>query len=197
VTSAALHLEVVLAVAYAGFLLLAAGGMEVVGRLSHRRVARLKTAGFRYDATLRAWRCSQQHALWLRAIDASRRIAHYQADGRICNVCASKPACTDSDEGRVLYRPLDEWPQTDMARFHRAVSATLFVLAFFVLAVVAVRHGAHEELWLLGPSTGVALGAAGRSVTGLWRLARPSSVALKPPPVSRAPASRRGADVRH
>jgi hypothetical protein len=65
----------------------------------------------------------------------------------ICNGCALKDACTDSDQGRELVRPLDPWPHSEAGRFHRAVSLVLVGVALLVLVVCAVCATTPRPSW--------------------------------------------------
>ena len=142
--------EVVLGAGYAAFLLACAFALEWLSAHTHRRALRYRTAGFRYDDRLDAWECPEGTHLWPHAFDAERRLVRYRAKAHICNGCPIKAACTDSDEGREVTRPLDPWPHSEAGRFHRALSLVLAALAGLILVVVAVRHHAPAEALLLG-----------------------------------------------
>ena len=134
--------EVVLASGYGAFLLLAAAVIEWLSAHTHRRSLRYRTAGFTYDATHDHWQCPEGQHLWPHEFDSERRLVRYKAKAHICNGCPRKDACTDSDTGREVVRPLDPWPHSEAGRFHRGLSLLLVVLAVFVVAVGLVRH--HE-----------------------------------------------------
>ena len=74
----------------------------------------------------------------------------YRAKAHICNGCPRKSACTDSDSGREVIRPLDPWPHSEAGRFHRGISLMLVALAVMVLIVAGVRNNAPAEAALLG-----------------------------------------------
>ena len=42
--------------------------------------------------------------------------------------CPRKDACTDSDRGREIVRPLDPWPHSEAGRFHRAIALLMVAL---------------------------------------------------------------------
>jgi hypothetical protein len=144
--------EVLLVAGYVGFLVLTAIGIGRFNRFSHRRLRAAKTVGFRYDSRLNAWQCSQGNQLRPIEIDLERRVARYRAAAKICNQCAFKPGCTESEHGRELVQPLDQWPLTGMARLHAGIALTLLVLAGFLLAVESVRHHQAGEVFLLASS---------------------------------------------
>ena len=137
--------EAVLAAGYATFLLVAAGVLEWLSVHTHRRSLRYRTAGFEYDAEHDHWRCPEGQYLWPDEVDHERRLLRYRAKAHICNGCALKDACTDSDQGREIVRPLDPWPHSEAGRFHRAVSLVLVGVAVLVLVAGGVRNHAPAE----------------------------------------------------
>ena len=74
----------------------------------------------------------------------------YRAKAHICNGCPRKEACTDSDHGREIVRPLDPWPHSEAGRFHRGLSLVLVALALLVLVAAGVRNHEPAEAALLG-----------------------------------------------
>ena len=135
----------ILAAGYAVFLLVAAGVLEWLSVHTHRRSLRYRTAGFEYDAEHDHWRCPEGQYLWPDEVDHERRLLRYRAKAHICNGCALKDACTDSDQGREIVRPLDPWPHSEAGRFHRAVSLVLVGVALLVLVAGAVRNHARQR----------------------------------------------------
>jgi hypothetical protein len=73
----------------------------------------------------------------------------YRAKGHICNGCPRKEACTDSDNGREIVRPLDPWPHSEAGRFHRGISLMMIVLSAMILTVEGIRHHEPAETALL------------------------------------------------
>jgi hypothetical protein len=145
-----LHDEVALAAGYAGFLIMAAAGLEWFGRHSHRRSGSFRTAGFKYHRHLDVWECPCGHHLHPHYRDPVREVVRYRAPARTCNACARKPDCTNSDQGREILHPLESWVETQAGRFHRVLSLTLLLLATLVLVVEMFRHWTPPELSLLG-----------------------------------------------
>ena len=86
----------------------------------------------------------------------------YRAKAHVCNACPRKDACTDSDRGRGIVRPLDPWPHSEAGRFHRGLSLMLVALSLLVLVVGAARNHAAADVALL-----LALLAAALAV-GRW-----------------------------
>jgi hypothetical protein len=153
--------EAVLGAGYAGFLVLAAVTIEWLSAHTHRRALRYRTAGFSYDAVQEHWKCPEGEHLWPHEFDTERRLVRYRAKAHICNRCPVKDACTDSDDGREVVRPMDPWPHSEAGRFHRGLSLVLIVLALLVLVAVGARHHELSEAALLLGVFGVAV-AAGR-----------------------------------
>jgi len=72
--------------------------------------------------------------------DHDARVIRFRADASRCNKCKLKELCTDSDDGRLLVRPLDAWPHSEFARFQRAVSLSLIALAGVFCSIEVVRQ---------------------------------------------------------
>ena len=145
-----MNAEVWLAMGYAVALLLGAGALEWLSAHTHRRSLRYRTAGFTYDSQQDSWECPEGQHLWPHEFDPERRLVRYRAKAHICNGCPRKSACTDSDSGREVIRPLDPWPHSEAGRFHRGISLMLVALAVMVLIVAGVRHNAPAEAAMLG-----------------------------------------------
>jgi hypothetical protein len=154
--------EAILAAGYAAFLLAAAGGLEWLSVLTHRRSLRYRTAGFQYDEQHDHWCCPEGQHLWPHEFDHERRLMRYRAKAHVCNGCPRKADCTDSADGREIVRPLDPWPHSEAGRFHRGLSLVLVVLAVLILLAEGARNHAPAEVGVLGSLLVVAL------VTGWW-----------------------------
>jgi hypothetical protein len=102
--------EAILAGGYAVFLLAAATGIEWLSAHTHRRSLRYRTAGFTYHEEHDHWECPEGQQLWPHEFDHEQRLVRYRAKAHICNGCPAKAACTDSDHGREIVRPLDPGP---------------------------------------------------------------------------------------
>jgi hypothetical protein len=143
--------EVLLAAAYAGALVAGAFVLEWMSAHTHRRSLRYRTAGFTYHAELDHWECPQGERLWPHEYDHQRRLVRYRAKAHVCNVCPLKDACTDSDRGREIVRPLDPWPHSEAGRFHRVIALLMVALATLVtLAAGVVHHEPREAAVLAG-----------------------------------------------
>ncbi len=141
--------EVLLAAGYAGFLACGAFTLEWLSAHTHRRALRYRTAGFTYDPVHDHWQCPEGEHLWPHAFDRELRLVRYRARAHVCNSCASKPRCTDSDHGREIARPLDPWPHSEAGRFHRVIALLLILLGGLILVVEIARHHSPGEAGLL------------------------------------------------
>jgi len=144
-----ISIEVLLAAAYAVFLVGIALMLERLARHSHQRSEQFQVAGFEYQKASDRWECPTGQHLTRQGIDPHRRVVRYQAPSHICNKCHIKENCTDSDTGREIERHLDSWLQSELRRFHRGMSLALLFLAMLILAIEMVRHSQFRELLLL------------------------------------------------
>ena len=142
--------EALLAAGYATFLTLAALGVDLLARHANRRSDRYRTAGFRFHQHLDVWECPEGERLHRVETDHQLRVARYRAQARVCNACRLKEACTDSDTGREIARPLDSWPHSEAGRFHRGIALVLVGLAALVIAVGAGLDHGPADLAVLG-----------------------------------------------
>ena len=161
--------EVLLVAGYAAALVGGAFVLEWLSAHTHRRSQRYRTAGFSYDAELDHWECPEGERLWPHEFDHERRLIRYRAKAHVCNGCARKAACTDSDHGREIVRPLDPWPHSEAGRFHRVIALLMVALGALILIVEAVRHHAPAEAALLLGLLAAALAAGGRLARDLRR----------------------------
>jgi hypothetical protein len=152
--------EALLAAGYAAALLGGALVLEWLSAHTHRRSLRYRTAGFVYDELHDHWWCPEGQPLWPHEVDHERRLARYRAKAHICNACRLKDACTDSDRGREIVRPLDPWPHSEAGRFHRAIALLMVGLGALVVIVELARHHRSGELALLTGTLAVQLAAA-------------------------------------
>ena len=145
-----IDIEVLLAVAYAVFLLLVALGLELVARHAHHRSKQMRVAGFRYHRHHDVWECPAGQQLKPIATDYARRLVRYRAPAHICNACSIKHLCTESDEGREIEHDPGSWLESELAKFHRGISLALLFLAGLLLLVEMIRHQRPMELIVLG-----------------------------------------------
>jgi hypothetical protein len=155
-----MNAEVILAAAYATALISGAFVLEWLSAHTHRRALRYRTAGFAYDETHDHWVCPEGEHLWPHEYDRERRLVRYRAKAHICNGCPVKSACTDSDRGREVVRPLDPWPHSEAGRFHRIIALVMVALAALVVTCEGVRHHRLDEAAVLLAVLGTAALAA-------------------------------------
>ena len=156
--------EALLVAGYAASLILGAFVLEWLSAHTHRRSLRYRSAGFTYHEHLDVWECPERQHLWPHELDPELRLVRYRAKAHVCNGCARKPDCTDSDRGREIVRPLDPWPHSEAGRFHRGISLVLIALAALIVLVEGVRNHAPGEGVLLLGVMGLAIAAGGRLV---------------------------------
>jgi Transposase DDE domain len=160
--------EALLATGYAAFLMLAATGLDLLARHTHRRSDRYSMAGFTFRSDLDLWECPEGSHLHRVDTDHHRRVARYRASPAVCNACPAKADCTDSDHGRQVTRALDPWPHSEVGRFHRGVCVMLVVLAAVIAFVALVRSDGAGELVMLAAVLGIAI-ATGARLVGEFR----------------------------
>ena len=146
---AVIHIEVLLAAGFSMFPVLVAAGLELLARQSHRRSEGLQLAGFRYHHEHDAWECPTGQRLARSETDHQQRLVRYRAPAHICNCCGIKKDCTDSDEGRLIERPLDAWLRSELRRFHRGISMALLLLAAIILVAEIIHFNRAKDLLLL------------------------------------------------
>jgi len=134
------HTEVMLAISYAVFLMISAGLLELAARYSHHRSARIRVAGFRYNPELDLWTCPNNQKLLRADADYLTNVVTYRSAAHACNTCAMKSRCTDSDQGRTIERAPDSWLRSELRRFHRGISLTLFGLAALIILIEFFRY---------------------------------------------------------
>jgi len=142
------HIEVLLAAAYALFLVGVAAVLEFVARHSHHRSEHFRNSGFVYKRKLDVWECPTGHELKRVKSDFKHKVVHYRAPAHKCNACHCKKNCTDSDDGRLLESRLDAWLQSELSRFHRGISLALLLLAIIILATEMVLHREKHD-WVV------------------------------------------------
>ena len=135
-------IEVLLACGYALFLAVTATALELAARHAHRRSEALPTTGFIYHRALDVWICPTGQHLHRTHSGPELKVLRYRAEGRLCNECAIKRHCTDSDQGRVIEHDPDSWLQSGLSQFHRGLSLTLRALGLLILVIEVFRQTA-------------------------------------------------------
>ena len=142
--------ESLLAAGYGILLALAAIGLDLLARHSHRRSELYRTAGFSFLESADAWQCPEGERLPRVETDMQQRLARYRARAQACNVCPSKCNCTDSDSGREVTRPLDPWPHSEAGRFHRVIAIAMVGFGCLVIFAGAALHPGAADIAVLG-----------------------------------------------
>ena len=168
----AIELTAWLSAGYAGFLLLAAYGIDLLARRAHTANDDQQTRGFTFHEDHDAWRCPEDQWLWPQSFDPENRVMRYRGSPTVCNSCPVKDSCTSSDDGRELGRTVDAWPSSESARFHRGIACAVTVLAVVwpVVASFTVEHWTGQVMLL---ATALAIAIAGLP---LWSHLRHSPV---------------------
>lgn len=146
---AGVSVEFMLMLGYALALALIVLLLELAAGHARRRSLGVSTAGFTYHPGQDFWRCPQDQHLFPIFSDSQKGITIYRAPADACNSCMSKAACTDSSGGRQIERNDLSDVGSRMARFHRALSLTLLVLASLILIVELFRTGSPYPRVLL------------------------------------------------
>ena len=142
--------ESLLAAGYGLFLAVAAIALDFLAKHSHRRSELWRTAGFTYHRHLDAWECPEGEHLHRIETDMQQRLARYRARAHVCNSCARKQDCTDSDSGREVSRQLDPWPHSEAGRFHRVIATAMVGFGILVIAAGAALNHTPADLAVLG-----------------------------------------------
>lgn len=161
-TSLPVDLEAWLLLVYAVVVLAGARVTEALAQTHFLRARRLAEAGFSYDSDADHYHCPHGERLSLHVIDRDERVAVYRAPAATCADCPSKGACTPHDEGRHMYRPLAEWAETDVGRFHQWLSLVMAGSAAALSLIAMLR-------WAGRPGTGLLLAFFVVSVATVWR----------------------------
>jgi hypothetical protein len=158
-------LEVWLLLGYAIMVLAGARLTEALAQMHFRRARNSAEHGFHYDSDADHYHCPHGERLSLHLIDSNKRVAVYRAPASTCADCPGKAACTPHDEGRHIYRPLAEWAETDVGRFHQWLSLLMAGSATALSLISIVR-------WAGTPGTGLLVLVFVVSIAVAWRDAR-------------------------
>src|SRR5215468_4184132 len=129
------------------------------------------------------YRCPEGEHLKLVKRDNEKRLAVYQIKTS-CASCRLKESCTPHSHVRQITRSLATWAEAEVGKFHRRISAIMFLAATLVCALCLL-------LWVGKPGTGLFVIALLVSVNLLIRemrviLGSPMSAAGKVGPVHQA-----------
>ena len=130
--------ELWIVLGYVATIVVAARVIEGLARMHFERARRHGAQGFEYIEGEDHYRCVGGERLLLHTVDEASRLAIYRAPASRCNGCPMKAGCTSHDDGRMVFRSLATWSESDVGWFHQRVSAVM-------LGVGAVL--CSSELW--------------------------------------------------
>jgi hypothetical protein len=165
-------LEAWLIVGYVAVVLAGARICETLARAHFGRARHYAERGFEYDEAEDHYRCPQGERLSLHLIEPDNRLAVYRAPASRCNGCPSKASCTPHDEGRHIYRPLAEWAETDVGRFHRRLSVLMFAAGVGLSLIGLARWGGRPGTGLLLLGLSASLASVLFNLERMWTSAR-------------------------
>jgi hypothetical protein len=136
---------------YVAVVLAGARIVEALARAHFARAQRYGEQGFEYLEAHDVYRCPQGEYLSLQNVPQHSRFAVYRAPPASCRDCRFKARCAPFSAGRLIFRSLAAWAETNVGLFHRRVSVIMFAAAVVVCAA-ALRRWAGEagSGWLAG-----------------------------------------------
>jgi hypothetical protein len=117
--------------------------VEALARVHFARAQSYGKQGFEYVEAHDAYRCPQGEYLVLHNVHQDNQLAVYRAPPASCRQCRLKARCAPFSEGRLLFRSLAAWAETNVGRFHRSVSVIMFAAAV-VISVAGFRRWAGQ-----------------------------------------------------
>src|SRR5262252_3014566 len=165
-------IELWIVLSYVAAVLASARIVEAVARAHFRRALRYGQHGFEYVEARDVYRCPQGEYLSLHSVQQDGRFTVYRAPPASCRECRLKARCTPADEGRLIFRSLAAWAETNVGLFHRRISVIMFAAAV-VICVAGLRHwvGQAGSGWL-GCSLVVAVVLMMQDLSAMFRTVR-------------------------
>lgn len=147
-----LDLELWIVLGYGSALIAAAWIIEALARLHFERARRHGEQGFEYIHDANHYRCAGGERLLLHQVDESSKLATYRAPASRCNSCPMKPGCTSRDDGRMVFRSLASWAESDVGWFHQRMSAAMVAIGVVLCSVELGRRAGEPgaDFLLLG-----------------------------------------------
>src|SRR5262245_35665588 len=121
--------------------------VEFVAKKHYRRAQEFAARGFQYFAEGDHYRCPEGENLTLLKRDNENRLAVYQIKTS-CKSCRLKESCTPHSQARQITRSLVTWAEAEVGKFHRRISAVMFLAATLVCILCLV-------LWAGKPGAGL------------------------------------------
>ena len=164
--------ELWIVLSYVAAVLAGARIVEALARAHFNRALRYGQHGFEYVEAHDTYRCPQGEHLSLYSVQQDGRFAVYRARPDRCRECEFKMRCTPADEGRLIFRSLAAWAETNVGVFHRRISVIMFAAAVAV-CVAGLRHWAGQagSGWL-GCSLVVAVVLMMQDLSAMFRTVR-------------------------
>jgi hypothetical protein len=144
-------IELWIVLSYVAAVLTGARIVEALARAHFSRALRYGQHGFEYVEAHDVYRCPQGEYLSIHSVQPDGRFAVYRAPPASCRECEFKVRCAPTDEGRLIFRPLAAWAETNVGVFHRRISVIMFAAAV-VICVAGLRRWAGQagSGWLAG-----------------------------------------------
>lgn len=151
---------------YVVLVLVGARIVEFVAKKHYQRAQNFAARGFQYFEEEDHYRCPEGEHLKLLKRDDENRLAVYQISTS-CKSCRLKESCTPHSHARQITRSLVTWAEAEVGKFHRRVSAVMFLAATLVCGLCLL-------LWAGKPGAGLFVIVAIVSVEFLIREIRAS-----------------------
>jgi hypothetical protein len=136
-------LELWIVLSYAAAVLAGARIVEVLAQAHFNRALRYGQHGFEYLETHDVYRCPQGEYLSIHSVDPNGRFAVYRAPPASCRECRFKARCVPAGEGRLIFRSMAAWAETNVGLFHRRISVIMFA-ATVVICLSGLRRWAGQ-----------------------------------------------------
>src|SRR5215831_6215521 len=146
---------------YVVLVLVGARIVEFVAKKHYQRAQNFAARGFQYVAEEDHYRCPEGEHLKLVRRDHEKRLAVYQIKTS-CASCRLKESCTPHSHVRQITRSLATWAEAEVGKFHRRISAIMFLAATLLCALCLLS-------WAGKPGTGLFVLTLGVSVNFLVR----------------------------
>jgi hypothetical protein len=132
--------ELWIVLGYVAAITVAAWAVERVARMHFERARRHGQQGFEYMEGEDHYRCAGGERLLLQVVDEASRLAVYRAPASRCNGCPMKEGCTSHDDGRMVFRSLASWSESDVGWFHQRISAVMLGVGVALCSAELVRR---------------------------------------------------------
>jgi hypothetical protein len=121
--------------------------VEFVAKKHYERARNFAVLGFEYLEQEDQYRCPEGEHLKLLKLDNENRLAVYQISTS-CQSCRLKESCTPHSHARQITRSVATWAEAEVGKFHRRISAIMFLAATLVCALCLL-------LWVGKSGTGL------------------------------------------